>query len=133
MTPFLTPCGEDQPAAPPNIVGSYTTAFTVTKGGTTTSVLAQGGALALVLNPQGATGGYLHIPGSVTGDVDEDDDLTGTWTRSGNTVKLDHTAETFLRDMPLTIQGGSLVGDRTFRTFRVQVTLIRILVATHFR
>ncbi|NUO64162.1 MAG: hypothetical protein HOQ11_01000 [Gemmatimonadaceae bacterium] len=123
-------CGDDDPVAPPSPAGTYSaTTFTATDGGTTTNVLAAGGSITLVLTPQGTTSGHLYVPASVTGDVDLDDDLTGTWSQSGSTVQLSHPADTFLRDMPLTMQNGKLVGDRTFGTLRVQLTLSPGMVA----
>ncbi|HEX2781108.1 MAG TPA: hypothetical protein VHM30_16530 [Gemmatimonadaceae bacterium] len=119
-------CGGDDPVAPSNPAGAYTaTSFTTTDGGTTTNVLAAGGSISLVLTAQGATTGHLFVPASVTGDVDVNDDLSGTWTQNGSTVHLSHAADTFLRDTPFTIHGATLVGDRTFGTTRIQVTLTR--------
>ncbi|HEX8851328.1 MAG TPA: hypothetical protein VF761_17510 [Gemmatimonadaceae bacterium] len=122
----LAGCGGDDPVAPPNPAGTYAaTSFTATDGGTTTNVLAEGGSISLILTPQGTTTGHLFVPAAVTGDVEVNEDLTGTWTQSGGKVQLSHSADTFLRDMPLTIHGSTLVGDRTFGTTRIQVTFTR--------
>jgi hypothetical protein len=51
--------------------------------------------------------------------------LAGSWTLNGTTVTLNHTADTFLRDMPLQLQGNTLVGDQTFSGTRVEVTLTK--------
>jgi hypothetical protein len=62
---------------------------------------------------------------AVTGEGDFDADLAGTWTRSGSIVEFSHAADTFVRDMPFTMQGATLVGDRTFGDVRIRVTLTR--------
>jgi len=54
-----------------------------------------------------------------------DGDLAGTWTLSGTTVRLQHAADTFLRDMPLTVAGNQLTGDATFSGVRVRLVLQR--------
>jgi hypothetical protein len=119
-------CGGDDPVRPASPVGEYAaTTFTATSGGTTTDVLAEGGNIMLVITPQGTTTGHLFVPASVSGEGDVDEDLTGTWAQSGGTVHLAHAADTFLRDMPFTVQRGTLVGDQTFGTLRLRVTLAR--------
>lgn len=117
-------CDKDDPVSPANAAGTYhATTFRAIEGSTTTNVLAAGGSISLVLTPQGTTTGHLFVPASVTGDVDIDEDLAGTWTQSGGIVQLNHNADTFLRDMPFTVDGARLVGDETFGTLRIQVTL----------
>lgn len=121
----LANCDDDPnaPAAPP---GSYqATSWTGTTGGTTTDVLDAGGHFSITLTPQGTTTGHLFIPAAVTGEGDFDSDLAGTWTQSGAIVDFNHAADTFVRDMPFTMQGATLVGDRTFGDLRIRVTLTR--------
>ena len=106
--------------------GSYTaTTFLTTTGGETTDHLAAGSTISLVLTPTRTSSGHLHMV--AVGGVPEafDADLTGTWTTNGQTVDLSHTADTFLRDMPFTVDDGTLVGDATFDGTRIQVTLSR--------
>jgi hypothetical protein len=117
---------DDDPTAPAAPTGAYeATNWTGTSGGTTTDILAAGGSFTITLTSQGTTTGHLFIPASVTGEGDFNSDLTGTWTQSGSVVEFSHTADTFVRDMPFTIQGASLVGDRTFGDLRIRVTLTR--------
>ena len=40
-------------------------------------------------------------------------------------MKLSHGADTFLRDMPLTVNDNRLEGERTFGNVRVRVVLAR--------
>jgi hypothetical protein len=125
FTLALAAC-DDDPTAPADLTGAYeATSFTATSGGTTTDVLAAGGSFTITLTPQGTTTGRLFIPASVTGEGDLDSNLAGTWMQSGSTVQFSHAADTFVRDMPFTIQGSTLVGDRTFGDNRIRVTLTR--------
>jgi hypothetical protein len=117
---------DDDPTAPMSPSGAYeATSWTATSGGTTTDVLAAGGTFTITLTSQGTTTGRLFIPASVTGEGDFDVSLAGTWTQNGSTIQFSHTADTFVRDMPFTIQGSTLVGDRTFGDVRIRVTLTR--------
>lgn len=117
---------DDDPTSPGDADGSYEATFwTGTEGGTTTDILAAGGIFDIALTPQGTTTGRLFIPGSVTGEGDFDLSLAGTWTQNGTVVDFNHAADTFVRDMPFTVQGSTLVGDRTFGDLRIRVTLSR--------
>jgi hypothetical protein len=125
LTLALAACNDD-PTAPASPTGAYqATRWTATSSGTTTDVLAAGGSFTITLTPQGTTTGRLFVPASVTGQGDFDADLTGTWTQSGSTILFSHAADTFVRNVSFTIQGSTLVGDRTFGNVRVQVTLTR--------
>jgi hypothetical protein len=118
---------DDDPNAPAGPTGEYeATSWTATSGGRTTDVLEAGGSFTITLTSQGTTTGHLFIPASVSGEGDLDSDLTGTWTQSGSTIQFDHAADTFVRDMPFTIQGSTLIGDRTFGDLRVRATLTRM-------
>ena len=118
--------GCEDSSGPDSPVGTYTaTAFLTTPtGGQPINQLANGGTITLNLIDGGFTSGHIHIEAS-GGEPEFDADLNGLWTVSGSTVTLDHLADTFLRDMPLTFDGTRLTGDRTFTGGRVQVTLTR--------
>lgn len=119
-------CDSSTAPSTTSVAGIYSaTAFTTTTSGVTTDQLAAGATVALVLSPQGSTTGELFIPDAGEGGGDFVADLQGTWTLNGGTVQLSHAADTFLRDMPLTVQGNTLVGDRTFGSTRVQLTLTK--------
>jgi hypothetical protein len=97
------------------------TTFTSTEGSVTTDQLAQGASLILVLSASGSVSGVLDMPND---NVNED--MTGTWTLNGSTITFSQSADTFVRDMPFTVQNNNtLVGDATFSGVRVQVTLTR--------
>jgi hypothetical protein len=127
----LAACGDDEilvsTPTRQSVAGSYTaTTFTTTAGGTTggsvTNVLGQGGVLQLTLAASGTTTGRLLIPTAVSGAA-VDASMAGTWTLSGDTVRFTQAADTFVRDTPFLVRGNTLVGDRTFGTTRIQVTL----------
>lgn len=101
-----------------------TLTFTTTANGATTDQLARGAQVQVVLAPGGTTTGRLLVPAQGT-DPGLDANLAGTWTLSGSTVRLQHAADTFLRDMPLTAAGNQLIGDATFSGVRVRVVLQR--------
>jgi hypothetical protein len=102
--------------------------FTTTTNGVATDHVAAGAEVRLALSPDGTTSGRLFIPDAPDGNggtADFDADLAGTWSKTGDTISLRHAADTFLRDMPLLENGDQLVGDRTFGTVRVRLTLVR--------
>lgn len=137
---LLTGCGESTgPTAvtPQAVAGSYVAArgstgapaygtltFTTTANGTTTDQLARGAQVQLALTPGGATTGRLVVPNDGA-NAGIDADLAGTWALGGTTVRLQHAADTFLRDMTLTVAGDRLTGDATFSGIRVRVVLQR--------
>jgi hypothetical protein len=106
-----------------------TLVLSTTENGVTTDHVARGAEVRLVLRLDGTTSGWLRIPalpsapGQEAGALDED--LTGTWTLRDSTVTLVHEADTFLRDMPLTVRGERLEGDRAFGAVRVRLVLAR--------
>ena len=101
--------------------------FTTVNSGDVTDWLDAGASISLRLNTDGTTEGELFIPGADEDGSDVEENLTGAWHLTGNAVTLEHDADTFLRDMPLTIVGGRLEGDRTFDRSgtRVRLTLQR--------
>ena len=109
------------------VAGTYVaTSLTATlPGSSPVDVLALDAELTLELDADGTAAGHLFAPGMGDGGGDLDADLAGTWTLNGNTVTLSSSADTFVRDMPLTVSGETLVGDRTFDGVRIRVTLTR--------
>jgi hypothetical protein len=105
-----------------------TLTFTTVENGVTTDHAATGAEINLDLAADGATAGRLFIPDAPDGSggtMDFEADLAGTWTVAGEVLTLHHAADTFLRDMPLTVRDGQLIGDRTFGGVRVRLTLAR--------
>ncbi len=124
---LVVACGGD-PAGPSmaEVAGSYqATRFTTITGGVSTDELAAGAEIALELETDGAAFGVLFVPQGDEGGGDLDLSLDGTWRLSGNTVTLESTADAFLGDVPLTVVGETLVGDRMFFGTFIQMTLTR--------
>lgn len=127
---LLVACDND-PAAPSlalvdDVAGTYhATTFATQEAGVTTDRLAEGASITLTLNTQLTTAGRLFVPGGNEDGSDFDADLTGTWTLTGRTVGLEHSADTFLRDMSLVAEGTRLTGQATFGGVTVRVELSR--------
>jgi hypothetical protein len=123
---LIAACGDSTAPTMSSVSGGYTaTSFTVTESGGTTDILATGGSITLTLTAAGATSGRLFVPGGAEDGSDFDEDLTGTWTLRDSTVTLDHDADTFLRDMSLTVRGQQLIGQETFSDVTVSVVLAK--------
>ena len=95
--------------------GAYAaTSFTLNQGGPEEDLLAQGSSITLTLLADGTTTGHMFVPAALTGESDFDEDLDGTWTQADDVVRLEHTADTFLRDIDLVVSGinqGANVGN----------------------
>lgn len=117
--------GCDDSTDPDPVVGTYVaTSLVTTENGVPFNHIANGSTIVLTLHAGGTTTGSVHFE-AAGGDPDFDANLNGSWTRTGDTVELSHSADTFLRDTPLTFDGFTLTGDETFSGVRVQVTLTR--------
>jgi hypothetical protein len=103
--------GSDAPTTTttPSIVGSYkATVFQVTPAGQPMiDVLAKGGTLSMVIAADNSTTGSLSLPPSILGSPFSAT-LTGTAVQTGNTVKFQQTADTFIRDLTFTVNGAAL-------------------------
>ncbi|HMC55818.1 MAG TPA: hypothetical protein VKH19_11630 [Gemmatimonadaceae bacterium] len=109
-----------------DLVGLYSaTQFTVAESGSTTDWLQGGATLQLILNANQTTAGTLFIPGGNDDGSDLTADLTGTWTVDDGKVLFDQPVDTFIRNMAFTVSGNTLIGDETFGTARVRLTLTR--------
>lgn len=123
--------GEDGPggvASPGSgAAGDYTaTTFTLNQGGPEEDLLAQGSAVTLNLLTDGTTTGHMFVPGTLTSDgTDFDEDLDGTWTLAGDVVRLEHSADTFLRDIDLVVSGNTLVGQLSDPTFVLAIVFTK--------
>jgi hypothetical protein len=79
------------------VAGTYeASVFTVTSFNGTTDLLLAGATVDATLAPDGTTSGRLFVPGGEENGDDLDEDLTGTWTLTGQTVRFDQTADTFI-------------------------------------
>lgn len=127
----IAACGGDStsPSTDPP-AGNYNAITFVTTGtsGQRDELLA-GGSLQLELDPDHKSSGHLHVAAS-SGSPVFDADMAGTWTANGNVVTVSQAADTFVRNMPFTLEldpvkGYVLLGDKTFSSTRIQITLKR--------
>ena len=106
-----------------------TLVFSTTQNGVAVDRVAQGAEITLQLASDGTTSGSMVIPNVELDDSGELGtfvaNLAGTWRLDGNTVSLSHDADTFLRDMPLTVKADRLEGNRVFGGVRVRLALVR--------
>lgn len=117
---------EPEPLQEADLVGNYAAVtLTATAGGETADLLAEGYGISLTLSAGGTTSGTLFIAegGGLTLD------LTGRWSFDPHPpeVRLDHDADTLLRDMRLAAgrEGGviQLRGEATFSGTEVHLVL----------
>ena len=121
---FASGCAEDPNVPPPGVPGSYhATTFALSSGGPAVNLLALGASLTMTLAADHTTTGRLVIPSSITGEENIDDSLAGTWRQSNDTVYFDHPADTFVRDIPFVVRGGTLTGEWTSPGGQLVVTL----------
>ena len=124
---LLGGCGDSTDSEPMgDIAGIYTsTSFLVTPtGGSAEDVLAAGGLLTIGLEPNGTVTGTLDVPGGVAGVAEPiHEDMFGTASRAGNTLVLEQSADTFVRDVTWLIGPGSLTGRYVGSDGTVEVTL----------
>lgn len=111
--------GEYWAGRPPGSSATVGT-FTVTENGVTTDLLDGGSRIRLLLVETGATNGILVIPETT------EDDLSGRWTLTGDVVRLDLSADTFLHGMDYQAGQGRLEAEGTFSGVTVHVVLQRV-------
>jgi hypothetical protein len=124
----LAGCSADDPTAPLRAVAGHyrPTAWTVTAAGATTDVLAAGGQLPLYLDGGGLATGRVIAPAGVAGGGAADVYFDGPYEVAGGGVRVRSDEDVFVRDMPLSVQGTTLVGEATFGEARVRVTFTRL-------
>lgn len=116
----------DDPVTVDELSGSYeASTFTLTQDGSTDDLLAQGASITMTLTANGSTSGSMFVPEGNEDGSDFEADLAGTWTLNGSQVSFDHPADTFLRDMSFTVDGGRLAGEATFDSATLRVVLQR--------
>jgi hypothetical protein len=87
--------------------------------------LARGASILLGLHEDLTTTGRMFVPGGDEDGGDLDMDLAGTWSLDGNVVRLQHDADTFLRDMDLVVGNDRLRGEETFGDVTIQLEMQR--------
>jgi len=125
---ILAACGSDTPTETTALAGSYrATTFRVTPSGQSAiDVLAQAGTLTLTVGADNATSGSLTVPASVSGGTALTASMAGTAVRTGNTVRFQQSADTFVRDLVWTVSNNALtVADQAAGSARFTITLAR--------
>jgi hypothetical protein len=89
-------------------------------------MISEGASLVLGLHANGATSGRLLIPANVEGVPDFDVDLGGTWRLEAGEIRLDHDADTFLRDLSFEVEDDGLIADDMVGGVRVRIELERV-------
>jgi hypothetical protein len=80
--------------------------------------------MRIVLNRNGTMTGTLEVPASITAPEPAiNADMAGTWVRTGNTIRFQQQADTFVRDATWTIGSGTLTTSFTEPEGTVEVTL----------
>jgi hypothetical protein len=117
--PSLGACHDD------TVVGTYdaVTFLYGPAGGASQDVLAAGGSIHLSIATDMRTGGSMVIPASVNGGVATSVSLLGTAANVGGVVRLNLSADSFLRDIDFAFDGSSLSGSGTFSGTTVVVKL----------
>ncbi len=123
----LAACGSDGfTPTTETVAGAYTaTTFTITSTTPPTDALAEGLTLEITLDSDGTTTGRLFLPGGGDNGTDIDEDLAGTWTLDGVSVRFDQNADTFVRDAVFVAGEGTLTAEGTFGDTSVRVVLTR--------
>ncbi len=124
----LAACGNDTPTETTSLAGTYrATIFRVTPTGESAlDVLGQGGTLNLTIATDNTTSGTLNLPASVAGGAAFTASMAGTAVQTGGTVRLQQTADTFVRDLTWAVSGSALtVADQTAGSARFTITLTR--------
>ena len=123
-------CGDDDDPFSPtveNVAGSYTaTTFNVESDVVgPVDLLASGATVTATLNEDGTTTGRLFVPNAGEDGSDVDEDLTGTWTLTGNTVTFNQSGDTFIRDVDFVATENRLTGEGTFEGTDILLVLTR--------
>jgi hypothetical protein len=94
------------------VAGSYAAStFTLSTSIGTINLLAGGATITVTLASDGSTTGRLFMPGADEDGSDLDEDLSGTWTLTGDTVTFDQSADTFIPDVEFTATSNRLTGE----------------------
>jgi len=118
-------CGDGFQPNTDNVLGTYNAqTFTTDSAGTTTDWLAHGAQLQITLHAHGVAQGLLILPDTTGGPILLAD-LAGTWTLTGDTVRVQNPVDTFVRDMPWLASENRLTGDHTFGGTRIKVVLTK--------
>ena len=121
---------DDDPTAPTTtqVAGGYVaTKFTTTTATAgTVDLLANGSSLTAEFATDGNLTGHLTVPVAAA-----NEDFAGKWRLENGDVVIEQLSNPllFLGDVRFDVVGNTLVGDKDFSGFRVQLTLTKSTVA----
>jgi hypothetical protein len=123
----LAACGDESfTPTEETVAGTYTAAvFELTTGGFTADLLALGATVTVTLSPDGTTSGHLFVPGAGENGGDLDEDLTGSWWLTGDTVTFTQAGNTLIPAVEFTAGEGTLTGEGSFEEDTVRLVLTR--------
>lgn len=128
LTLALAACGDDDEGTnptPDDVAGSYTAStFTLTTEGVPLDLLALGATVTADLEADGTTTGRLFVPDIGQGAA-LDEDLTGTWTLTENTVTFSQSNSTVIQDVDFAVGSNSLTGEGTYQGAILLLVLTR--------
>jgi hypothetical protein len=125
---LVVACGDDEGFSPTveNVAGTYeATTFTAVTSAATLDLLAQGATVDVTLAEDGTASGRLFLPGGAEDGGNLDEDLTGTWTLSGETVTFDQAGDTFIRDVDFTAGENTLTGEGSFQGVDLRLVMTK--------
>lgn len=123
----IAACGGDLSVEPGSVVGTFgATIFRVTPSGKPQiDVLAQGGSLSISVTAKNVTTGQLSLPASVAGSAVLAP-MTGEAIITGNTVRFQQTADTFVRDLTWSVGRDTLqVSNQSVGSATYTITLVK--------
>jgi hypothetical protein len=126
---LLVACGGSDGFTPneETVAGTYeASAFTATGFIGTTDLLLAGATVDAILAPDGTTSGRLFVPGGAEDGSNLDEDLTGTWTLTGQTVTFNQTAGTFIEQAEFTAGRNTLTAEGTFSDLSIFLQLVKV-------
>jgi hypothetical protein len=125
---LLLACGGSDSFTPTEetVAGTYeASAFTATSFNGTTDLLLAGATVDATLAPDGTTSGRFFIPGGDEDGSDLDEDLTGTWTLTGQTVTFNQTSDTFIGEAEFTAGRNTLTAEGTVPEDSIFLQLVK--------
>ncbi len=127
LSVFCIVIGCDSTTDPDPLAGRFeATSFVVTETGEAPmDVLALGGDLTITIAENNSTTGTLNIPPELGGGAWLSFSMNGTATRTGNTVRFNQPADTFVRDIDWTFSGNTLNATETVSGVSLAITLTR--------
>jgi hypothetical protein len=88
-------------------------------------LLLAGASVDATLAPDGTTSGRFFLPGGGEDGSDLDEDLTGTWTPSGQAVTFNQTADTFIGQAEFIAGRNTLTAEGTFSGLSIFLQLVK--------